>query len=319
MLGSADLARIRFAGSHLEELVNSLDVLTGLRAGAMHRSWITATSPRVRGIDMATLTALTCGSRFMADFLAPPIDLVPCGFDVELEWVRAQPDEAIRSGIDEVRDGGPLPPVLRPLYENPSAALGTLTDTLRAYWRAAIEPVWPRLSAVHQADIGYRMSHLVAGGFMRVFENLHPEVEFTGDRLLVHKSHHHAVRPAGDGLLLLPTVFAWPRLCVSYNPPYQPSLAYAPRGIGHVWASTEQGPAQPLGELLGRNRASLLAHLDLPLSTSQLASYLDMTAPAVSQHLAILRRCQLVTSRRDGRWVLHQRTDLATSLLNAAH
>lgn len=316
MLGADDVARMRFASSPMEELVNSMEVLTGNRGAIVHHPWITTTRPLVQNIELDSLVALTCGSRFMADFLSPPIHLVPCGFETELEWVRSQSPEAIRSGIDQVRDGGTLPASLRKLYDSPETELGYLVDTLKAYWKAAIEPIWPRLYAVQQADISYRMGELASGGFVKVFENLHPEVQFTGDRLLIGKPHHTGRREAGAGLLLLPTVFAWPRLCVLYYEPFQPSLAYSPRGVGQVWAAA--AAAEPLGELLGRNRAALLVHLDLPLTTSQLASYLDMSAAAVSQHLSVLRRTQLVTSRRSGRWVLYQRTALATQLLDAA-
>lgn len=256
------------------------------------------------------------GSRFIADFLAPPLDQVNGDFDTELEFVRNSPAETVRAAIDELREGGPIAAAVQPLYDNPERELGTLAKVLKSYWQEAIEPVWPRLRALHDADIGYRIGQLTTGGFVKVFAGLHPEVEFAGDRLLIDKPNHHGRRAAGAGLLLVPCAFAWPNLIVLHNEPYQPALTYSPRGVGLVWAS--QVHAEPLSDLVGRNRAALLAHLDVPLSTSQLASYLDMSAPAVSQHLGVLRRCRLVTARRSGRWVLYQRTELAVSLLGAA-
>ncbi|WP_051034025.1 ArsR/SmtB family transcription factor [Streptomyces sp. SS] len=185
--------------------------------------------------------------------------------------------------------------------------------------QAAVEPVWPRLRALHDADIAHRAGQLTTGGLAKVFDDLHPEARYEVDRLLVDKPTHSARRSAGGaGLLLVPCVFAWPRLLVLHNEPYQPTLTYSPRGIGRLWTEERAGAtAEPLGELVGRSRAALLAHLDLPLSTSQLAAYLDLTSAAVSQHLSVLRRCRLVTSRRSGRWMLHQRTPLAGELLGA--
>ena len=72
----------------------------------------------------------------------------------------------------------------------------------------------------------------------------------------------------------------------------------------------------PLSALVGRTRASLLATLGLP-STTQLASQLGLSPPAVSQHLKVLRDTALVTARRRGRMVLYQRTPAATTLLKA--
>ncbi|MDQ6608139.1 MAG: helix-turn-helix domain-containing protein, partial [Actinomycetota bacterium] len=51
--------------------------------------------------------------------------------------------------------------------------------------------------------------------------------------------------------------------------------------------------------------------------TSDLARELGQSMPAVSAHLGVLRRAELVTSWRTGRRVLYQRTALATSVVAA--
>src|SRR5262249_60744242 len=56
----------------------------------------------------------------------------------------------------------------------------------------------------------------------------------------------------------------------------------------------------------------------LPKSTSDLAAELDQSMPAVSAHLAVLRRAGLVSSWRAGRRVLYQLTPLARSVLAAS-
>jgi DNA-binding transcriptional ArsR family regulator len=52
----------------------------------------------------------------------------------------------------------------------------------------------------------------------------------------------------------------------------------------------------------------ILRAVAVPLSTSDLARALGQSKPAVSAHLAVLRRSGLVTSRRAGRRVLYQCT-----------
>jgi DNA-binding transcriptional ArsR family regulator len=66
---------------------------------------------------------------------------------------------------------------------------------------------------------------------------------------------------------------------------------------------------------MGNTRAALLASLDLPRTTTQLARQLDLSPAAVSQHLKILKDTALVTAHRRGRMVLYQRTPAATALL----
>ncbi|MEV7568932.1 ArsR/SmtB family transcription factor [Streptomyces tanashiensis] len=317
IFGPDDLTRIRFARSPLEELVHSVPVLAGTRRAVVHGPWLEFAAGRVRGLDLRVLLALARGPRVVPDFLAPPPQALTGDLRDELDAIAATPASAVRTALEELGTGERLPAVLRPLYEDPERELPGLVDTMAAYWRAAVEPVWPRLRALHDADIAHRAGQLTTGGLARVFEDLHPEARFEKDRLMVDKPLHSARRSAdGSGLLLVPCVFAWPRLLVLHNEPYQPTLTYSPRGIGRLWTDEAAGrTAEPLGELMGRSRAALLAHLDLPVSTSQLAAYLDLTSAAVSQHLSVLRRCRLVTSRRSGRWVLHQRTALADELL----
>ena len=73
--------------------------------------------------------------------------------------------------------------------------------------------------------------------------------------------------------------------------------------------------ARSLSALVGRTRASLLAALALPSTTTQLARQLDLSPAAVSQHLKILKDTALVSARRRGRMVLYQRTPAASALL----
>ncbi len=50
------------------------------------------------------------------------------------------------------------------------------------------------------------------------------------------------------------------------------------------------------------------------MSTTHLATQLDLAAPTVNVHLKILERAGVVSSWRDGRTVLYQRTQLGELL-----
>jgi DNA-binding transcriptional ArsR family regulator len=83
--------------------------------------------------------------------------------------------------------------------------------------------------------------------------------------------------------------------------------------VATVWETRRPAP-DSLSALLGRTRAELLLQLAEPGTTGELAGRLGVTAGAVSQHLGVLRGAGLVATRRDGRAVLHLRTERAEAL-----
>ncbi|MEU0095564.1 DUF5937 family protein [Kribbella sp. NPDC006257] len=317
-LAAEDVARTRFVSSPVEEVIHSVRVISGINRNMLHRPWAAAVRPQLAGLNLELLRALVGNAQFLPDFLGPPPNRSAGGFTEELDAIRSTDPAMVIADLDELAARQSLSPLLRRFYDSPEQGLSRLVDEVRSYWQVAIEPYWARIRAVHDADIAHRMEQLTTGGFARVFADLHQEVEYAGDRLVIHKPQHQSSRVArGLGVVLIPCVFAWPQLIVLHQDPYQPTLTYPPRGVGEIWAG-RQPAVEPMGALIGRSRAALLANLALPLSTSQLAKEVEMTLPAVSQQLAVLRQCRLITSRRSGRWILHQRTPLGTELLLAA-
>jgi DNA-binding transcriptional ArsR family regulator len=319
VLAHSDLARVRFAHSPIEELVASQRVLQDPRRQPMYGRWLSAARPRLGGLRLDLLTALAPTGRYLPDFLLPSPTQPWGGLAEELERVAASPPALVRADLDKVRDGRPLPAVLRPLYDDPAAHLPTVVGELRRYWQAALEPVWPRVRAVCMADLAYRMEQFADGGLARVLAALHPSVAFAGDLLQVDKPHHcsHRFDLAGTGIVLVPCAFTWPTLSVDCDGVDQPVLIYPPRGLAQLWEDAPGEQPDPLAALIGRTRATLLATLGLPRTTTQLAAQLGLSPAAVSQHLKVLKGAALVTARRRGRLVLYQRTAAATALLEA--
>ncbi|WP_410667650.1 ArsR family transcriptional regulator [Amycolatopsis sp. cmx-4-68] len=313
VLGTLDLAKVRFARSPMEELRNSVYVLTGRRGADLHRPWVSMARPRLAGLDLTVLFSLLSIDHGFPGFLNP---LTEPGetFDDQLERVRATDDAGVRCYF-EFWAPAEIPPVLRPLNDDPGRALGPFCDLLAEYWRAAIEPVWARLCSLHEADLVHRSATLTGGGLARLFADLHPQLEYADDRLRVLLPHHdvqHTVN--GVGVLLKPSAFIWPKLsiCDGHD---QVSIGYPARGIGGLWAQAPPVERTPLANLVGRSRAALLALLDLPRSTTELAEQLGVTPATVSEHLAVLRTNNLVRSRRAGRVVLYERTPRGAGLV----
>jgi DNA-binding transcriptional ArsR family regulator len=293
MLAHSDLARVRFAHSPIEELVASLRVLQDPCRQLMYGRWLAATRSRLDGVRLELLTALAPTGRYLPAFLFPP---------PTQSW-----------------EGQPLPAVLEPLYDDPAGQLPAVVQELARYWRAAIEPVWQQVRGLCTADVAYRMEQFANGGVAQVLRDLHPDLSFSDERLLVDKPHHcsHRLDLAGTGIVLAPCAFSWPTLIVGCCGVDQPVLIYPPRGVAELWEDTVAEQPDPLSALVGRTRANLLAILALPSTTTHLAEQLDLSPAAVSQHLKILKDASLVTAHRRGRMVLYQRTPAATTLLAA--
>jgi hypothetical protein len=80
----------------------------------------------------------------------------------------------------------------------------------------------------------------------------------------------------------VPCAFTWPTLSVDCCGVEQPALIYPPRGLAELWRDDRPEQADPLSALVGRTRATLLATLALPRTTTQLAEQLDLSPGSVS-------------------------------------
>ncbi|MFE5325392.1 ArsR/SmtB family transcription factor [Embleya sp. NPDC056575] len=99
---------------------------------------------------------------------------------------------------------------------------------------------------------------------------------------------------------------------------WQPTLRYPPRGIGTLWADAPTSAPDASAGVPGRSRATLVAELGAPASTTEPARRTGLTPGGVSQHLSALRAAGLVGAHRASRVVPYARTQAAEMLLAAA-
>jgi Helix-turn-helix domain/Family of unknown function (DUF5937) len=310
-----DLARTRFAISPIWELVHSLVALRDPSHAALHLPWLRTLSGRLDGLAITRAVALTHPHGYLPDFLLPP-PAGPLGrIEDDLAALRSTPLARLRDDMRLFRDQHPRARATADEWlADPGRELGRLADLLEAYWERAIAPAWPRISAFLDADVAYRSRHLAAAGPAALFGDLSEAVRWRDGSLDVDVAPHHAtVELGGRGLLLMPSAFDATRPSVIDRAPWQPTLVYPARGIATLW---QDAPAVPdgLARLLGATRASLLADLGAPRSTTELAERLSLSPATASHHLAALRDAGLVTGRRDGRAVLYVRTALGDEL-----
>lgn len=113
--------------------------------------------------------------------------------DLEVLWGKETPPIA----EDAIRDGGE-----------------TIADALGTYWAAAIEPYWSRIRSVLDDYVAYRAGRLANSGIEGLLRDLHPELELTDRTLHVVSSASGEHELSGQGLLLVPCVFAWPHIMI---------------------------------------------------------------------------------------------------------
>jgi DNA-binding transcriptional ArsR family regulator len=320
-----DYRRIRFAFSPVAETVSSLRALTVGQRNGLHGPWLATVGQRLDGVDMELLTSLVRPTGYIPDFLVPP----PPGRTATMESSLARitgtavdvvAEELAHLAQHRIAQRGPggarRAALMRDLLADPERAVSRIVAELARYWRQAVEPHWPRVHALLQADLAHRLDELATGGVAQLFGTLHPSVAMRGDHLTIVKYHEGRARLRERGLMLVPCAFAWPDVRVSTADPL-PSLTYSPRGLGRLWEPATDANGSPLAAVMGRTRAAVLALLELPMSATQLAAQLELAAPTLNVHLKSLQAAGILTSRRDGRAVLYRRTPLGDQLVAA--
>ncbi|KRV50615.1 ArsR family transcriptional regulator [Wenjunlia vitaminophila] len=314
---SADtLAGSRFALSPLAETLASLCVLhRGVASHPGERAWLDAHLPayRRRLADdpvTALLFRAALGRRWTADFLTlPPSGATPAAFDAELATVRGTPARTARNDV-AVTLGGPLPAALRRADLPQRAA-----DLLEWVWRETVEPSWPRRRRILEADVVARTERLGQGGWAAALDTLRPGTRWLGGSRLQINLLDNPPREVGDAQLLFIPVTprsGW----VGWDIPHRFAVVYPCSGV-----LVEGGrPPVPgaLGRLLGEARATVLALLDTPKSTTQLVALTGQGLGSVGRHLRVLLDAGLVRRRRAGRRVLYSRTPTGDALVGAA-
>jgi hypothetical protein len=316
-----EMARVRFAISPVYEALQAVDVLHAPGKHAVHLPWVRWARPLLAQVPGTEILAGFADRTVRPGVLVPPPDVHMPPLEEELENIRTADPERVRRFFDN--NGAPSDRFQREFYDDPPAGLARLADVLRRVFDVFVAPHWPRMLGVLEADIAYRARVLADAGVAAVFDDLHPAVRWSDGELRMHgPGISEAVWPLaakevvleGRSLVLSPSVLGWPDICVNTKPVTSGLLHYPARAVATVWDTRRPAP-DALAALLGRTRAELLVQLAEPGTTGELAGRLGVTAGAVSQHLGVLRGAGLVATRRDGRAVLHLRTERAEALL----
>ncbi len=318
-LAASGFTQMRFGFSPISELVCSLYMLHSGHVEPLYRGWAKRSHRSMLGLDHDLLRAVVPHRGVIPDF-PQGTGGIAATIEQQLGLLAGWEPDLLCAEMQSAWRGIDLPPAVGELIASGPAGLRRLADVFRSYWDAALEPHWPRMRAVQEAEVAYRVRQLARGGLAELLTDLHPQVDLDQECIHINKPRHGDHDLAGSGLLLMPCIFAPPGVLFGPGPAEAPCLVYRPRGVATVWEEVNQHPVadDPLGAVIGRSRAAILRGTALPKSTTELARELGQAVATVSEHLSTLRRCGMITSWRSGRSVLHQRTPMTTSFIDAA-
>lgn len=315
--GAADLARVRFAVFPLWEAMAAVRALVAPQTRTHHLPWLEAVRPLLGDLDLMPLLALQPRRGYTPDFPTPVPSRPLSSVRDQLAAVRATPLAQVRQEVRRAlvdRGGEPVPSGGDDLLGDPGRTRARVADALESVWDTLVAPHWPQLRDLLEADIFHHGGLLAERGLEHVLPLLHRAIRWRGDAVVIDSPDRQTRDLAGAGLLLVPSAFTWPSPAVVIDEPHVPALVYPARGVAELWQPLTSDATESLSRLLGRTRATLLASLREPASTTTLARRHGLAAATISEHLAAMRDGGLVTSRRHRHSVLYVCTDLGDRL-----
>ncbi|WP_254886202.1 DUF5937 family protein [Streptomyces sp. NA02950] len=199
-------------------------------------------------------------------------------------------------------------------------------DGLRVWLRRLLEDcrqaffadTWQRVGIQLAADARHKSELLQRKGLAEALTAASAALSLSedGDRVLVDKLAAGRTTASDDGLTLIPTAFGWPHVTVVYAPGWHPVIQYP--------VASPELPAPAALELVQRRMEALSHPMRMrlcrtlargPHTTGELSEAYGITPPEVSRHIGVLKKAGLLTTRRRGRYVLHQLELTAVSRL----
>lgn len=171
------------------------------------------------------------GPNYGVDFLSPVPDGVSGTIDDLLARVRATPPGQAHREIAGVLHRYPVRDerVRRVLAGDDVAERAA--GVLAVAWDELLRPEWPALRTVLERDVAYRAGQLAAKGWATALADLSPKLRWRDGTIeCATFSPDEDAALGGRGLLFVPSVFIWPSVAFSLDPPWPPAITYPARG-----------------------------------------------------------------------------------------
>lgn len=310
-----DLVKTRFAYNPLVELTISYHILVNPKDQAPYQRWVDEALRALHDVELPFMDALVVpGCPYVPDFLTPTPKLIQLSIDYEIEQMLATPEDIVHASIRRLIDHTDESEIRLFFLAHAHEALECLAQELRLYWRRTLENHWNRLTAILDGDVLYHARQMALEGPEKMLADMHPSLSFTSHVIEFSGTHDEQHQLSGEGLQLVPSIFAGNHLHWQVVPEWHPMLIYSARGIG-LWRQDMPDRNPSLEMALGEGRARVLQVLTTPANTGEIARKLHITAGAASQHLGRLNEAGLVEPHRSGRRVYYHLTDRGAHLL----
>lgn len=238
-----DLLRSRFA------LSPALDLCLLLRSLAGHdrplpRAWATRLMPVFerlrRESELNAALALQTPQRG-PNFVAPPPRGLSQTWADDLAMIRATPLEAARHEFAATATG-PLArdPRVREVLDS-TDAVSRIAEAMDRAWHELLAPDWPQLRTICERDVVHRVGVIGEHGWATTIESLHPSIAWRAGGIEIGHFRDGTVRLAGDGLLVIPSVFV-ANIGAHLEDPWPRTLVYRARGTAALWGEQETTP-----------------------------------------------------------------------------
>jgi DNA-binding transcriptional ArsR family regulator len=192
--------------------------------------------------------------------------------------------------------------------EDPVELRRRFVDLLSRYWDEAFELEWGRLEPRLVAEIEDAGKRIARDGLYDTLDR-HPGLHVDREEgVLIRRSphEHEVVLTPENPLMLVPSAYVWPHVRVNCDPPWPLALVYAAR---FARIELEQPPDSLVQAFRALGDATRLRALRLiaerPRSTEELATLVGLSESGLSKHLRVLSDAGLVTTKRQGYYVLY--------------
>lgn len=328
---------VHVAPAPLTEALLSLHVLLHPKEHPLQHPWIRRMRRLSPALKREIRTFCFLYSDITADFVLPARADVSESFEEALAAFAAMPPERAQYEMArpiffyrEADAGGPEcmaredlrqkirttmathgpwgPKLASDLLDDPAAVQGRVVDMLAAYWAESFAAEWERLEpALAEETERARRDDPVA-----LLEATPSELKVdAAERVLYRWSMHEhdvTVEPANP-LRMIPSVYVWPHVRVNCDAPWPLAVLYPPRTMRNS-VGRDLAPDSLVRTLRATADPTRLRILRLvgecPRSTEELAPLVGLSESGLSKHLRALTGAGLLSTRRQGWYVLYE-------------
>ncbi|HZR48971.1 MAG TPA: helix-turn-helix domain-containing protein [Streptosporangiaceae bacterium] len=308
-LTAEDLLRTKFASQPAPLIELSLALATLQRRDPVFGTWRRSAAAR-----------LPAAARPLLDLIQPtgagPVFLDPITTSLAegLEEVQHSPSKLVLDELHWLFPAGPPAPWIRLVATRDRQTWRELHAAQRLAHRNLIDGTATRARHGYQAELAWRGQMIAESGVQATLSALHPSISWHGAILQINTPGHWELRPGGNGLTLMPSVYWTGHPTFTWHPDGSLAIIYAALTPLPLISQTH---GDPLASLLGHTRAALLHLTVTEQTTTSLARELHVSPATVSAHTKTLRAAGLITTVRAGKAVLHSITPLGNRLLRS--